>query len=80
MKRKNIYADVIIAVVIGITAFVTIFVTTEYRRLNVPIPADVLGVLMAFWSGELLTVALRQIFGADVFKSIRKGGKEDEEN
>ena len=80
MKRKNVYADVIIAVVIGITSFVTISVITEYRRLNVPIPADVLGVLMAFWGGELLTVALRQIFGADVFKSIRKGGKEDEKN
>ena len=44
----------------------TVFTLLEYGLLEVPIPSDVLAVLIGFWGGELLIVALRQVFGSDI--------------
>ena len=51
---------------ISVGLFMTVFTLLEYGLLEVPIPSDVLAVLIGFWGGELLIVALRQVFGSDI--------------
>lgn len=65
-KRKNRFANGIIVFCIAVAAVVTAAVLWEYHRLRAVIPSGVLGVLFGFWGGELLLVALRQIFGSDL--------------
>ena len=50
----------------------TVFTLLEYGILHIAIPSDVLAVLMGFWGGELLIVALRQVFGSDIIKRKNK--------
>ena len=47
---------------------ITACVIYEYHRLDTVVPSGVLTGLLAFWGGELLTIALRQIFGSDVLQ------------
>ncbi len=65
-SHKNLFADVIIAVCVVVAVLVTGCVIYEYHRLDTVMPAGVISALFAFWGGELLIVALRQIFGSDV--------------
>jgi len=60
------FANVIIVVCVVMGALMTAAVIYEYRRLDTVLPANVLTVLFGFWGGELLIIALRQIFGSDV--------------
>lgn len=62
----------IIVACIIISAIVTAAVIYEYHRLDTVVPSGVLGVLFGFWGGELLIVALRQIFGSDLPGKIKK--------
>ncbi len=70
------FANVIIVVCVAMGALITAAVIYEYRRLDTVLPANVLTVLFGFWGGELLIIALRQIFGSDVVSQKNKP-KED---
>ena len=70
--KKNRFANAVVAVCLAVTAFVTAAVIYEYHRLDSVIPASVLGTLFGFWGGELLTVAVRQIFGSDLPAKLAK--------
>ena len=71
-KKKNKFADAIIIICVVMSAIITFSVIYEYHRLNMTIGSGVLSALVGFWGGELLIVALRQIFGSDALKNIRK--------
>ena len=66
------FANVIIVVCVAMGALMTAAVIYEYRRLDTVLPANVLTVLFGFWGGELLIIALRQIFGSDVVSQKHK--------
>ena len=71
-KSKNKFANAIIIVCILISVIVTAAVLYEYHRLDTVIPSAVLGVLFGFWGGELLIIAIRQIFGSDITRKSSK--------
>lgn len=75
-KKISIFANIIISVSISVGMFMTVYTLLEYGRLGVPIPSDVLAVLIGFWGGELLIVALRQVFGSDIMNK-KKNESED---
>ena len=64
--KKTTFANLVISVVVVVAVLVTAAVVWEYHRLRTVMPAGVISALFAFWGGELLIVALRQIFGSDV--------------
>lgn len=72
---KNIFANCIIAICLFVTGVITAGVLWEYHRLNTVIPAPVLTALISFWGGELLVIALRQIFGSDVIIKAKTAAK-----
>ena len=77
LKRKiSLFANVIISVSISVGLFMTLITMIEYWTLKIPIPSDVLAVLIGFWGGELLIVALRQVFGSDIMNK-KKNESED---
>lgn len=65
-KGKVTFANVVISVCVVVALLVTGCVVWEYHRLKAVMPAGVISALFGFWGGELLIVALRQIFGSDV--------------
>lgn len=74
-KKKNRFANWIITLCVVVGVVITGATLYGYHRLDVPLPGDVLGKLFLFWGGELLIVALRQIFGSDCVK--RKNGEDE---
>ena len=75
-KKISIFANIIISVSISVGLFMTLITLIEYWVLKIPIPSDVLAVLIGFWGGELLIVALRQVFGSDIMNK-KKNESED---
>lgn len=67
-KKKTTFANVVITVCVAVALFVTLSQVWEYHRLNEPMPAGVVTAILSMWCGELLIVALRQIFGSDVVR------------
>ena len=79
-KAKRIkFADAIIVLCVVMGILITGAVLYEYHRLNTVLPSSCLSVLFGFWGGELLIIALRQIFGSDVV-SQKHNPKQQEEN
>lgn len=76
-KKISVFANIIISVSISVGLFMTLITLIEYWVLKIPIPSDVLAVLIGFWGGELLIIALRQVFGSDVIKKKRDAESED---
>lgn len=70
-KKKNQFANAIIVSCLIISLIITIAILWEYHRLDTVIPSGVLGVLFAVWGGELLIIAVRQIFGSDVVTKVK---------
>lgn len=79
-KKISIFANIIISVSIAVGMFMTIFTMIEYGLLQTPIPSDVLAVLIGFWGGELLIVALRQVFGSDIVKKKQDNNNNESED
>ena len=71
-SKKNKFADVIIICCIVICFIITASVIWEYHRLDTVIPSNVLGVILGLWGGELLIIALRQVFGSDIVTKTNK--------
>ena len=73
--KKRTFANWIILLCVAMSAAITAAVIYEYHRLDTVLPAGVLTALLGLWGGELLIVALRQIFGSDVLdKQHRDSG------
>ncbi len=77
-KKISIFANIIISVSISVGLFMTLITLIEYWILRIPIPSDVLAVLIGFWGGELLIVALRQVFGSDIIKKKRETNESED--
>lgn len=78
LKRKiSLFANTIISVSISVGLFITLITMIEYWVLGIPVPSDVLAVLIGFWGGELLIVALRQVFGSDIMNKKKNNESED---
>jgi len=71
-KKKNTFANRIIALCVFMCSIITVVVLAQYWRLYIALPAGVIGTLVGFWGGELLIIALRQIFGSDVVEQSKK--------
>lgn len=67
-NRKITFANAIIALCLLVSLGITAAVVYEYHRLAEVMPAGVVTALLGLWGGELLIVALRQIFGSDVIR------------
>ena len=78
MRKKARFANLIIALCIAMSAAVTAAVVYEYHRLDTVLPAGVLTALLGLWGGELLIIALRQIFGSDILDRRKRGGDSPE--
>lgn len=76
-KKISVFANIIISVSISVGLFMTLLTLIEYWVLKIPIPSDVLAVLIGFWGGELLIVALRQVFGSDIMNKKKNNESED---
>ena len=75
MRKKVRFANLIIALCIAMSAAITAAVVYEYHRLDTVLPAGVLTALLGLWGGELLIIALRQIFGSDVLDRRKDVGE-----
>lgn len=73
--KKTRFANWIIALCVVMSAAITAAALYEYHRLDTVLPASVLTALLGLWGGELLIIALRQIFGSDVLE--RRGRPSD---
>ncbi len=67
-KKKSRFANVVISICVAVGLCITLATMWDYHMLGVPVPGDVLTALFLFWGGELLIIALRQIFGSDITK------------
>ncbi len=67
-KKKSRFANVIISLCVVVGLYITAATMWDYHTLGVPVPGDVLSALLLFWGGELLIIALRQVFGSDITK------------
>ena len=65
-KRQSRFADMIVAICLSMSAIVTCYNMYEYHRLEEVMPSGVVSALLVLWGGELLILAVRQIFGSDV--------------
>lgn len=79
-KKLLTFANIIIVICVVASIIITVCVLYEYHRLNTVLPAGVLTALLGFWGGELLIIALRQIFGSDVILQARNDYYDDDEN
>lgn len=71
-KKRNKFADILLSICITVMVYATVLTIASYYFAGEVIPADVFRSFVYFWGAEVITVALRQIFGSDVFDSIRK--------
>lgn len=76
-KKISVFANIIISVSIAVGLFITVMTVLQYWALQIPIPSDVIGVLIGFWGGELLILAARQVFGSDVMNKKKNNESED---
>lgn len=77
-KKISVFANIIISVSIAVGLFITVMTVLQYWALQIPIPSDVIGVLIGFWGGELLILAARQVFGSDVMKKKRETNESED--
>ena len=72
-RRRLSFANAVILLCVAMSGAITAAVVYEYHRLDTVLPAGVVTALLGLWGGELLIVALRQIFGSDAVG----GGRSD---
>ncbi len=78
--KKSRFANTIILVCVAVSLVITAAVLYEYHRLDTVIPSGVVTALLGLWGGELLIIAVRQIFGSDVTSRNKTGRNNDTEN
>jgi hypothetical protein len=78
--KKFAFANIIIIICIVVSIIITAVVLWEYHRLNTVIPSGVLSAMLGLWGGELLIIALRQIFGSDALNRCNKNNSSEDES
>ena len=76
-KRRNNAANIFVTISLVMSIFITLVVLYDYHRLDIVLGSGEITALMTLWGGELLIIALRQIFGSDVLHKRKE--EEDEE-
>ena len=76
-KRRNNAANIFVTISLVMCIIITLVVLYDYHRLDIVLGSGEITALMALWGGELLIIALRQIFGSDVLHKRKE--EEDEE-
>lgn len=79
-RRKITFANVVVALCLFVSFCITAAVVYEYHRLGEVMPAGVVTALLGLWGGELLIIALRQVFGSDVIHRQSAGSTDVNEN
>ena len=74
-KRRNNAANIFVTISLLMCIIITLIVLYDYHRLDLVLGSGEITALMALWGGELLIIALRQIFGSDVLHK-----RKEEEN
>ena len=72
--KKGTFVHIIIAVCLVVSLGITAAVIYEYHRLDTVLPASVVTAMLSLWGGELLIIALRQIFGSDAVGRLKELG------
>lgn len=62
------FADAVIIICLIMAIIITITTLTLQILLLQPITSDIIIALFGFWGGELLILALRQVFGRDILQ------------
>lgn len=75
--KKATFANIVIIICVCISAAITAAVVYEYHRLDTVMPPGVVTALLGLWGGELLIIAIRQIFGSDIMGRNNKSGGKD---
>lgn len=78
--KKTTFANRIIIICIVIGLIITWAVLRDYHRLDTVVPAGVVTALLGMWGGELLIIALRQIFGSDLLTKMQTTATKSETN
>ena len=78
--KKATFANIVIVICVLISATITAAVVYEYHRLDTVMPAGVVTALLGLWGGELLIIAVRQIFGSDIVHKARSPDSGSGEN
>ena len=71
-SKRNKFANAIVIICMVMLALITLIVLYEYHRLDETMSGSALGVLVSAWTGELLILACRQIFGSNVVSQKQK--------
>ena len=79
-NRKITFANAVIGICLTVSLCITAAVVYEYHRLGAVMPAGVVTALLGLWGGELLIIALRQVFGSDVIHKQSTGSTDVNEN
>lgn len=77
-KKRMAFADVIISLCVAVSFIITAAIIYEYHRLDEVLTPGVAGALFGFWGGELLIIALRQIFGSDAVAKSKQSYNTEE--
>lgn len=78
-QTKNKFANIIIAVCVAVSTVITL-TALGIMWLTQEISSTTMAALLGFWGGELLIVALRQIFGSDIVKQTKTQNNKFEED
>lgn len=71
LGRKPTFADLIIGICLSVSFLITAVTMYEYHRLDEVMPSGVVSALLLLWGGELLILAVRQIFGSNVIEQAK---------
>ena len=73
------FANIVIVICLVMAIIITGVTLVSYLFFGQPITSDTVLALFGFWGGELLVIALRQIFGSDVISQARQRVEDDNE-
>lgn len=73
------FANIVIIICLVMAIIITGATLISYLFFGQPITSDTVLALFGFWGGELLILALRQIFGSDVISQARNQMAEDDD-
>lgn len=74
-KSKNIFANLIVVLCVLMSMVICIATILSYLTTNESIPSSVVTAMTIPFTGELLIICLRQIFGRDIVTQAKTNTK-----